>query len=397
MGSLLICILKMKKILMYFISWKILVLIGAYLATFLAPISYNFTTASSFGLKLPYYLWIWANFDGGHYLRIANEGYRHLLYPFFPLYPLSIHILDEILKALSIHLPLLASGFLVSNIAFFLALLVMIRMLILDREKNLIPLILLIVITYPTSFFYGALYNDSLFFLLASLTIFFARNRNFLAAGILGGLATLTRLNGLALIFLIAFEYMGFNWNFKNITSELKSKISVKEILRTKIYLIALIPAAFVGYLFYINQISGDWQNLFTTMRIWNQSEPTIPIQVAYRYLKIFLSVPPQTLVFWVAVFEALSVAFYVAMLVFSFKKMRFSYWIFFAVSILIPSLTGTFSGMPRYGLHLYPFFLSIALFLERKSLDFKLRYFIISLALFLFAITLFTRGYFVS
>lgn len=387
----------MKRVIVAFLGWKVMILIGVYVATFVLPFYPKFSAALDFGLRLPYFIWIWGNFDGTHYLEIARNGYHFLEYPFFPLFPFLIKILFEIPDTFKIYLPFIISGIIISNIAFFLSLLVVLKLLDFDKNKVLKPLVLLVIVFFPTSFFFGAVYNDSLFFLFATLTILAARKRNFLGAGIFGSLATLTRLNGLALIFLIAFEYIGSHWDIKKLLSETKSKLELEEIMKSKIYTVLLIPLIFIGYLFYVQYLSGNWQDLFTAMKVWNQSEPTFPLQVAFRYMKIFLFVDKNTIVYWVAAFEFLSVLFYVAMLVFSFKKIRLSYWIFFAVSILIPSITGTFAGMPRYGLHIYPFFLSIALFLENKPLNFKAFYFAISLALFLFAITLFTRGYFVS
>ena len=417
---------NMKRLLLFFLSAKLLALMGAFLATFFAPISYKFTAAYDFGLRLPYYLWVWGNFDGTHYLEVARNWYHQLEYPFFPLYPLMIRIIFQFFDSLKIYVPYITIGVVLSNLLFLAALFVAYRIIIFDKQKALVPLLFLALITYPTSFFYGAVYNDALFFLLASLTIYFSRQKSFLLASITASFAMLTRLNALALVFLIAFEYLDSIWgglspgsgplrrSFSEASGgegarlravarqrwwnlEIKSKLTLKEIFRSKVFFVGLVPLTFIGYLIYIQNLSGNWQDFFTSMKVWNQSEPTIPLQVAYRYLKIFLTVPPSALVFWVAVFEFLSVLFYLAMLVFSFRKIRLSYWIFFAVSILIPSLTGTFAGMPRYGLHIYPFFLSIALFLQSKPLRFKLAYFAVSLVLFLFAITLFTRGYFVS
>lgn len=385
------------KVFLFFLLAKVLAFVGAFFATFLMPISYKFTAAYDFGLRLPYYLWIWGNFDGNHYLEISRNWYHRFEYPFFPLYPVIIRIIFQAFDSIKIYIPHITIGVVISNLFFLAALFVVSRIIIIDKQKALLPLLFLILIAYPTSFFYGAVYNDALFFLLASLTLLYSRKKNFLVASILGGLAMLARLNALALVFLILFEYLGSAWSLKELRAELKSKLNFGEIIKSKIYFVALIPLTFFGYLAYIQYLSGNWQDFFTAMQVWNQSKPTIPLQVIYRYLKIFLTVSPSALVYWVAVFEMLSVLFYIAMLIFSFKKIRLSYWIFFAISILIPSLTGTFSGMPRYGLHIYPFFLSIALFLQDKSMKAKLAYFALSLALFLFAITLFTRGYFVS
>jgi hypothetical membrane protein len=70
---------------------------------------------------------------------------------------------------------------------------------------------------------------------------------------------------------------------------------------------------------------------------------------------------------YWVAVVEFLAVIFSVFLLLWSWRKIRSLYWVFFAVSLLIPALTGTFQGMPRYALHLYPFFLELDPILASK------------------------------
>mgnify|MGYP001564860621 FL=1 len=71
----------MKRILFFFTGAKILAFTGAFIATLIMPTNYKFTAAYDFGLRLPYYLWIWGNFDGTHYLEVARNWYHHLEYP----------------------------------------------------------------------------------------------------------------------------------------------------------------------------------------------------------------------------------------------------------------------------------------------------------------------------
>lgn len=75
-------------------------------------------------------------------------------------------------------------------------------------------------------------------------------------------------------------------------------------------------------------------------------------------------------------------------------KKVRPSYLIFSFISFIIPTLTGTFSSMPRYVLVLFPIFIVLAL-IENKYL----RYFIFSIHIILLFICtmLFTRGYWIA
>jgi hypothetical protein len=68
---------------------------------------------------------------------------------------------------------------------------------------------------FPTAFFLIAAYSESLFIFLALATIWSARRSRFWLAGVLGLLATMTRLTGLVLVVPLAFEYLlqrGFDW-----------------------------------------------------------------------------------------------------------------------------------------------------------------------------------------
>lgn len=383
---------------LFFITWKGIIVLFALFAPFLLPLKYTSVTFFEFRQILPYIVWIWGNFDGTHYVSIAKSGYFNMEHPFFPLYPLLIYLLTS---GKTYYLP---SALFISHVSFFLSFILLYKLLLLDKKRELIPLTFSLLVLFPTSFFYGAAYNDALFFLLACLTIYVARKHSFVLASIFGGLATLARLNGLALFFFILFEYIffvkqkvwcGISW--ENLRESLKSLLSVKAILQTKIYFIFIIPFSFLSYLLYTHLLYRSWQLVFSSMTVWNQEKVTFPLQIVYRYVKIFLFYRPLDLVFFVAFIEFLFVLLYVFLLVFSYKRIRFSYWIFFFLSILIPSLTGTFQGMPRYGLHVYPFFLSLSLFLYNKNIAIKALYFCISIVLLMIFIALFTHGYFIS
>ncbi|MEK7518061.1 MAG: hypothetical protein AAB583_05965 [Patescibacteria group bacterium] len=391
-----------KKITALFCFWNGLIYIFAYLATFLIPLQIKFTAALDFGLRLPYLVWIWGNFDGTHYMEIARNGYHPSENAFFPLYPLLIKFLYETFRLIGVYLPYLFSSQIISNLAFFLSLFFLYKILQIDHRENLSILIFSIIILFPTSYSYGAAYNDSLFFLLTTLTIYFARKQSFFVSSIMGALATLTRLNGLALIFIILFEYIELNntantWGFKTFYKKIKNSLDWRIVSGKKIYAVVLIPLAFAGYLLYTHIFHGKWDLVFSSMQVWNQDTITFPLQVFWRYFKILTFVSPTNIVYFVATIELLSVLFYIFIIIYSYKKIRLSYWIFIIISILIPSLTGTFAGMPRYALHLYPLFLGIALFLEQKSLVFKICYFTVTTVLLFLLLMLFTRGYFVA
>ncbi|MBI4973809.1 hypothetical protein HZC27_04330 [Candidatus Roizmanbacteria bacterium] len=375
-----------KKILIFFISWRVLTFVLALLARpFISP-QLTFL-AGKFGISLPYFLHVWGNFDGTHYLEIARRGYQTWEQGFFPLYPFFVFMLQK-----ASYLPYLLVALIVSNMSFFIASFLFYKLLLIDHKEKVSTLFFLCVFLWPTSFFYGAVYNDSLFLVLTLCTMYFARRNKWVLSSLVASFATLARLNGLALVIFIIAEYM----EQKNIVFPFKRK-DIIGALNSKLYAILLIPLFFAGYLGFIHLRFGNWQLLFTSMSIWGQDKTVFPLQVVWRYIKIVLLYPTFQFTYWVAVIEFGAFLLYVLIIFYSYRKIRWSYWIFFILSVLIPSLTGTFQGMPRYGLHLYPLFLSLALLLEKKSLPIKMIYFIISFLLLIFCLSFFTRGYFIA
>ena len=377
--------------------WKLLQVLLIGLATQLLPLRLAFTAKTNYGSQLPYWQWIWGNFDGAHYMSIAMNGYEQFKEPFFPLYPIIIRTIH-----LVFNLNILVTGSIVSHFCFFLTLPLLYALTRKDGQKNWM-FFLLVLLLFPTSFFYGSVYNDALFFLLATLSIFSARNKLWLLAGIVGAAATLTRLNGLVLAIYIVVEYFTSqesiknSWDLRRLVVRVREQLQFKELWQSGVYAVFLIPAAFIGYLSYIQWRFGNWRLLFSAMDIWKQSKLTFPLAVFWRYFKILSSCSPHQLNYWVALLEIMAVLLYCQICLLSIKKIRFSYWVFMVISIILPSLTGTFAGMPRYALHLYPFFLAASMLLYSKPRWFKLLYFNCLIAIMIFVITLFTRGYFVS
>jgi len=392
--------------------WKGLVFVGMLLSQRLLPIKQSFCVSLDIRTyALPHFWEAMSNFDGEHYLTIARRGYENLTQAFFPFYPVIIGIISR-----TFYLPVIISGLIVSHFSLLLGLYFAWRLFKLDCEESHQKIFfaggfffLLLILLWPTAQFYGAIYNDGMFFCLATLTLWWGRTRHWLLAGLAGGLATLTRLNGLALWPFIVIEYLNIeSFPTQLIFLQLKNGIAKKQVINFSHQLVKklttpallsslLIPVAFISYLLYQQLRFGSWEVVFSNMSIWNQNRITFPPQVIWRYLKIFIFTSPFTYQYWVAFLELGSVFIYVLALIYAWKKIRLSYFLFFFVSILIPSLTGTFQGMPRYALHLYPFFLSLAIFLRTKSALVKVFYLLISILLFLFYTAFFCSCYFVA
>lgn len=375
-----------RFIIIIFFIWKISLFIIAWFGEKILTFSPRFPYADILLIPshLPSWLWSFANFDGVHYLTIAANGYTaQYTQVFFPLYPLLLGITQRIFPFLG---PIL-NGLFISNIFFLLSLYMFAKLLALDYKKDIIKWILLFLLTFPTSFFFGSIYTESLFFFLVIASLYTARKRKWLLVGILGGLASATKLIGIFLLPALILEMIDKqNLRFKSIIYTLRSPL-------------LLIPVGLLSYMLYLQVNFGDWlyfwhaQPVFGAERV-GSSIVLLP-QVIWRYLKIFTTLPITAESYWVSMEEFISTLGSLILLYIAYrKKVRPSYLLFSILAVITPTLTGTFSSMPRYILMAFPIFISLGML---KSKLFKIILIFVFTALLVLLTLFFTRGHWVG
>lgn len=386
----------LKKIILVLLIWGTMRYGIAGITMDLIPSSNLYTPGTKLDFLREYsehnrLMWSWANLDGSNYVAIAIRGYTTAEFGFFPLYPA---ILRGLRSLVIVRYALIGQA--VSFACIIAAFYFCIKLLELDKPKANKVNFIIVCLMFPTAYYWGAAYNDSLFFFLATATLYFGRKKMWLWACVSAFFATLARLNGLALSAFLLFEA----WSQLTKNPQLVWRWpTVKEMKKMLPYvIIASVPvAALITYLVYIQYAFGNWDLLFTSMSAWGQDKMIFPLQTVYRYIKIFLFTPHIGLSYWIAWLEFLSVVLYCVVLWFSYKKIRFSYWMFMFIALLIPSLTGTFQGMPRYALHLYPLFLFLFAWVEKQSENTKWVVGTLAVILQIVLITFYINGYFVA
>jgi hypothetical protein len=143
-------------------------------------------------------------FDSGFYMSIATLGYEDdpLRAAFPPLYPLTMWALAPLtrpLVATDAGAALLA-GLIVSCTAFVVGLYLLHRLVALDFGEQVARRTVLALAFFPTSFFFSAVYAESLFLALSVGAVYAGRRGRWALAGVLGALASTTRLQGLLLV-----------------------------------------------------------------------------------------------------------------------------------------------------------------------------------------------------
>lgn len=313
----------------------------------------------------------WANFDGIHYLNIAQFGYTNQA-RFFPLFPL-------LLKPF-------ASSEVVSLIfvsaIFVLCLYFLKKLIALDFSEEIARRSLIYLLLFPTSFFFVSIYSEGLFLLLAILSFYFARKKKWFFSVICAMLLMTTRFVGVAILPALLYEFLTSN------------KVSLQKLALFLVAPLGLFAYSLFNFykwnnFLYFIQAQGELGN--------NRSVNSIVLfpQTIFRYFKILSTVPINSYDWMIALLELGSFIFAGSLLYFAWKKkIRTSYLIFAGVNFAIITATGTFSGLPRYILTLFPIFMVLAL-VTNKIL--KVTYVLISPILLFLLLMLFSRGYFVA
>ncbi len=372
-----------RKIFYHLLNWRLALTVLAALAIFILPFKDSFpyrqAVLEPFGHPLFY---SWGNFDGVHYLGIAKQGYfADFTQAFFPLFPLTLRWLNLALGNL------LISGLIISHLSFYLALLILYRLVCFDFSKTIAHRTLIFLLLFPTSFFFASIYSESLFLLLVVASFYFMRTQHQSAAILFAALATSTRLVG---IFILPALILEKHHQLK------KSKKHPTQLLP---YLPILLSAlGLLLYMYFLHQHYSDAlyflhaQPAFGAQR--SADRLILLYQVIYRYLRMITTVSPFSVLFYTVAQEFLLSVIFITLSLISFKKLRPSYALFSILSLITPTLTGTFSSMPRYILTAFPLFILLGS-LKPSLLT---RTIITGSAILLAANTiLFTRGYWIS
>lgn len=281
-----------------------------------------------------------ANWDGQHFLQIAEKGYL-LPYQlaFFPLYPLLISFFSNIL-----HLKLLTTGVLLNWILVLVAFVFLYKLLRLSYSKKDSIWILVLMICFPLSFFYLTLYSESLFFCLSILALFYYQKKKYWLSIFFLFLLTSTRMVGIALIGAVLIDLY------------FKKKPLDKFLLPfLGIGTFALYGYFKTGLIFSIIYAESHWERLVT-----------LPGFAIYNSLSVIFREGISFNNYALAIDLGL-VLFVLVILFKSYRVIPRLYFYYALLSLLIPLSTSTFLSFPRFILVIFPLF--IAFYIQSNTM----------------------------
>lgn len=340
--------------LLVIILFKICFLVGASMSFGSLPFSidnfygnYQYRTitpeAPSFiseSATLPFML---SHFDGQWYIQIAEQGYnpkalfeepRNIV--FYPLYPALLAGFNFIIQNTALASLLLANIFSALGLLLFWKL----SRFEFGTHKEAYWALGFIVLL-PMGVFWHASYTEGLFLLLSIASIFSARKKNWIGAGLFGALATLTKVQGVLLFPILLLEW----WlQYRESKKEGASKLSWLWILA--------IPLALICFFAYMYTLTGDfWASIeaqksfgggrvlgFRPDVLWETFTHLAPVHT-YRASPI----------------DAAFVGAWLLLLLVGFKSIRPTYWLLSAFALVLPLSSWSIMSMGRYSLVAFP------------------------------------------
>ena len=297
----------------------------------------------------------WAQWDSRLYLSIVTLGYQHppeehANMAFLPFYPLLIRALLPLTGGDAV-----LAGMIVAHCALIAAVLLFADVVTRDFGAQVAYRAVATLLCFPTSFFLGAVYAESVALALLALTLWGLRRQRWMLAGIAGFFLSLTRLPGVLIAPVIALaivEHAG--WRLPPLT---------------RAYLAPLLPALGIGlFMAYQWQQFGSPLIFLQTQRdIWDQ-------QLSPPWVQLFMMIDTiatgsthwsghwPTRAFQLAVWLSFAGLAAVAL-----RRLPLAYSLTGVMMLLPAYLTNVSHSLPRYVLLALPAFLMMALLIERR------------------------------
>jgi hypothetical protein len=199
-----------------------------------------------------------ARWDSVWFMAIASDGYGGgAREAFFPLYPLLVRVAGAPFGSA------LVGGALASTALLGVALVLLHRLVALDHDRAVARNAVLVTALFPMSFFFSAVYSESLFLSLSVAAVYAARRQRWAWAGALGLLAATTRSAGVVLLVPLAMIYL---WDAG------RPSLRTMRPLRADALWLALVPLGLAAYCGLLALGGHDPLAPFQAQEVWFRS-----------------------------------------------------------------------------------------------------------------------------
>jgi hypothetical protein len=286
--------------------------------------------------------------DGGWYRNIIKNGYTFRsnmpsTVAFYPLFPYLSRWLGRVVGS-----PLVA-GLVITHAGTLAGVYFLYRLgdHLWNRQISERAVVLLLV--FPTSFFFSAFYTEGLFLGLAAASMYFFYRERYVECGMLGGLAMLSRSSGVVLFAALAAELI---WRL--VRKQTPFKWTMLGLL--------LVPAGLGVFMWMLKSQVGDPFAFAKASQFWGRraSMPWTPIVDALSKIRGG-ALPPRFEDAQQVLDALIAMGFLGLGTAMAVRRYPVALWVFVVLGVLVPLSTYNLASMGRYVLVLFPafFFLS--------------------------------------
>ncbi|MDL5054058.1 mannosyltransferase family protein [Oscillatoria laete-virens NRMC-F 0139] len=305
---------------------------------------------------------MWYRWDAGFYTSIAEYGYDWFNdrqptadLAFFPLYPTAIRAASTLIGFsetgcwLSVYRSTCTTigGLIVSNLALLASafLLYDLARARFDGRAAIWSVVLLLIT--PNLIFLSGVYTESLFLLLCLLTFWLIERGRFYPALLPAILACLTRSVGIALFPALLYAA----WRAP-------ADQRWRRVMATFV-----LPLTFGGWIVFAGLIAGDPLAYFSAYQTtWGRASSS-PLEAFTLY---FSGEDVALLGWWVSWIDLAAALGYLALGIWTLRQDR-AWGLFTLSAVIIPIATGTLLSMPRFGAALFPFYILLGAWADRR------------------------------
>ena len=387
-----------REALLPYLGTRLVLLIVGLLATFyILPLmeKHPLLAGQAFYVRFPQALWMmWWHFDSGYYVDIAINGYWSVQtlhgqsnWAFYPLYPWLIACINRLFGS-GLDASVIA-GVVISQIASATAIGYLYALIFRECGRRAAALTVLYLALFPMSFYLSAVYPEALFLALAIAAIYYARQQSWLLACLCGGLAALSRAQGVLLIIPIGWEYLRvtteryaplpeqhpaslravpkfiYTWLVTRLQGLNKAAREAKNWFTG--LLLLLIPAGLLTFMIYAQIKTGDLMATFHT-QAWGWGRTYMSFT---RLLTLSLQHPiinePLNWNFWLL--NIILAFLFLGIIVWAFFRLPSIYALYTLVMVILPLSSSMINSFGRYCILVFPAYLLLALYTQEKRL----------------------------
>ena len=312
--------------------------------------------------------------DSVHYINIAQHGYTKAANTaFYPLYPLLMRVVAWIVRSYVL------AGVLISIASFAVALVLLHRLAKEEFGARVADSTVLLLAFAPLSFFFTAIYTESLFLALSVGAFYLARRQRFVWACVTAAAAALTHVEGVLLVAPLAYMY----WRDRG------RPLVLRRFWSWSATLLVLPPTAVAGFFVYLHSQGWGWLApvVNVNFRFYGRTTMTTPVML-WKATDAGLTGLLQTLQGTKPIAPSVAVVFslgfqntvYLVVLVISLaalvatlRRLPREYAIYATLVIVVCTWRGVV-GKPlesydRYMLVVFPLWMAAAAWLEKRRL----------------------------